>query len=53
MTTALFMAVNALDIALKASERVASMVPGAGGGEAAEALRQARAQILNMRLLLR
>ena len=59
MTTALFMAINALDMALKASERVAAAVsreperPGAQGGEAVDVLRQARAQILNMRTLLR
>ena len=59
MTTALFMAINALDMALKASERVAETVsreaerPGAERGETVDVLRQARAQILNMRLLLR
>jgi hypothetical protein len=58
MTTALFMAINALDMALKASERMAAAVsrepdrPGAQGGDA-DVLRQARAQILNMRMLLR
>ena len=60
MTTALFMGINALDMALKASERLVDALAqepqrleAQQARDAADVMRQARAQILNMRTLLR
>jgi hypothetical protein len=60
MTTALQMSVNALDMALKASERIVETLSrephrlaAEHGREEIDVLRQARTQILNMRMLLR
>lgn len=60
LKTALFMSVGALDVAFKSTERVIErlsspphQISPEQGKEEVEAVRQARAQILNMRNLLR